>query len=181
MLWLQSAFAVALFQQAYAMLQHLFSSRVAFIFFVLMTGESNHAFSLFQHISKTFNGVKLCGSQFMCENDSLFSLTLMLLRLREGARCRPGWMQNRCLFRQSSEARLSEMHSTKSQGKRVVNHILNQNQESELQIKQTRARQNQNRYQRVVVYNFSIEWLTSNRHRIKINVLTGDRQTDWSI
>ena len=65
---------------------------------------------------------------------------LHLLRLREGTRCRPGWMQNRCLFRQS-EARLSEIRSTKSQGKRAVHRIINQNQESELQIKQ-RARQN---------------------------------------
>ena len=70
-------------------------------------------------------------------------------------------MDAESLFIQTeSEARLSEMHSTKSQGKRVVNRIVNQNQESELQIKQTRARQNQNRYQRVVVYNFSIDWLT---------------------
>ena len=103
---------------------------------------------------------------------------IKVLRLREGTRCRPGWMQNCCLFRLSSEARLSEMHRSKSQGKRVVIRIINQNQESELQIKQTRARQNRNQYQRVVVYNF---WLTSNRHRIKINVLTEDRQTDWSI
>ena len=45
----------------YAMLQHLFPSRVAFIFgrdFVLMTGELNRSFSLFQHIPKAFNGVK---------------------------------------------------------------------------------------------------------------------------
>ena len=71
------------------------------------------------------------------------------------------------------------MHSTKSQGKRVVSRIVNQTQKSELQIKQTRGRQNQIQYQRVVVYNLSIDWLTSNQHRIKINVLTG--QTDWSI
>ena len=59
--WLRSAFAVALIRQPYAMSQHLFPSRVALIFgldFVLMTGESNHSFSLFQHIPKTFNGVK---------------------------------------------------------------------------------------------------------------------------
>ena len=59
--WLGSAFAVALIRQPYAMSQHLFTSRVAFIFgldFVLMTGE-NHSFSLFQHIPKTFNGVKV--------------------------------------------------------------------------------------------------------------------------
>ena len=52
LLWLRSTFAVALFRQTYAMLQHLFPSRVAFIFgwdFVLMTGESNHS----------FNGVKV--------------------------------------------------------------------------------------------------------------------------
>ena len=82
LLWLRSAFAVALFRQPYAMSQHLFPSRVALIFgrdFVLMTGESNHSFTLFQHIPKTFNGVKsgLCGGQFMCENDSSCSLTLM--------------------------------------------------------------------------------------------------------
>ena len=47
--------------QLYAMSQHLFPSRVALIFgrdFALLTGESNHSFSLFQHIPKTFNGVK---------------------------------------------------------------------------------------------------------------------------
>ena len=75
LLWLRSAFNVPLFPQPYATSQHLFPSRVALIFgqdFVLMTGESNHSFSLFQHILKTFNGLKsgLCGGQFMCENDS---------------------------------------------------------------------------------------------------------------
>ena len=53
LLWFWSTFAVALFQQPYAMSQHLFPSRVALIFgrdFVMMTGESNHSFSLFQHI-----------------------------------------------------------------------------------------------------------------------------------
>ena len=53
---------MALFQQPYAMSQHLFSSRVANIFgqdFVLMTGESNNYFSLFQYIPKTFNVVKV--------------------------------------------------------------------------------------------------------------------------
>ena len=47
---LQSAFAVALFGQPYAMSQHLFPSRVAVIFgwdFVLMTADLNHSFSLF--------------------------------------------------------------------------------------------------------------------------------------
>ena len=42
--------------------QHLFPSRVAFIFgqnFVLMTGELNRSFSLFQHTPKSFNGVKV--------------------------------------------------------------------------------------------------------------------------
>ena len=61
MLWLRSAFAVALFRQPYAMSQRLFPSRIAIIFgqdFVLMTGESNHSFSLLQHIPKTFNEVK---------------------------------------------------------------------------------------------------------------------------
>ena len=62
LLRLRSAYAVAFFWQPYAMSQRLFPSRVAFIFgrdFVLMTGESNHSFSLFQHIPKTFNGVKV--------------------------------------------------------------------------------------------------------------------------
>ena len=47
--------------------------------FVMMTGESNHSFSLFQQIPKTFNWVNsgLCGGQFLCENDSSCSLTLM--------------------------------------------------------------------------------------------------------
>ena len=61
LLWLWNSFAVALFPQPYAMSQHLFPSRVAFIFgrdFVL-TGESNHSFSHFQHIPKIFNGVKV--------------------------------------------------------------------------------------------------------------------------
>ena len=61
LLWLQSTFAVALFQQPYAMSQHLFPSRVAFIFgrhFLLMTGVSNHSFSIFHHIRNTFNGIK---------------------------------------------------------------------------------------------------------------------------
>ena len=71
--WSRSAFAVPLFRQPYAMSQHVFPSRVAFIFgrdFVLRRGESNYSFSLFQHIPKTFNGVKsgLCGGQFTCEN-----------------------------------------------------------------------------------------------------------------
>ena len=91
-------------------------------------------------------------------------------------------MDAESLFIQTeSEARLSEIRSTKSQGKRVVNCILNQNQESELQIKQTRARQNQNRYQRVVIYNFSIDWLTSNQHRIKINVLRGTDRLSYTV
>ena len=52
-----------------------FPPRVAFIFvpdFVLMTGETNHSFSLFQHIPKTLTGLKsgLCGGHLMCENDS---------------------------------------------------------------------------------------------------------------
>ena len=50
LLWLRSAFAVALFRQAFAMSQHLFPSKVALSFdrdFVLMTGESNHSFTLF--------------------------------------------------------------------------------------------------------------------------------------
>ena len=61
LLWLQCTFAMALFQQLYAMSQYLFPSRVALIFgqvFVLMTGESNHSFSLFQYIPKTFNWVR---------------------------------------------------------------------------------------------------------------------------
>ena len=48
-------------RQPYTTSQHLYTSRVTFIFgrdFVLMTGESNRSFSLFQHILKTFNGVK---------------------------------------------------------------------------------------------------------------------------
>ena len=47
---LPSAFAVALFEQPYAMSLYLFPSIVAYIFgqaFVLMTGESNHSFNLF--------------------------------------------------------------------------------------------------------------------------------------
>ena len=32
-----------------------------------------------------------------------------------------------------------------------------------------------------VVYYITINWLTINRHRIKINVLTGYRPADWSI
>ena len=60
----------------------IYTSGVVFIFgrdFVLMTGESNDSFSLFQHIPMTFNGVKSglkSGGQFMCENDSSCSLTL---------------------------------------------------------------------------------------------------------
>ena len=94
---------MALFQQTYAMSQHLFQSRVAFIFgrdFVFMTAESNHSFSLFQQIPKTFNGVKsgLCGGQFMCENDSLCSpdtlvsscSTLSQLQPDESWHCCPG-------------------------------------------------------------------------------------------
>ena len=49
LLWLRSTFAVSLFWQPYAMSQHLFPSRPALFFgqdFVLMTGESNHSFSL---------------------------------------------------------------------------------------------------------------------------------------
>ena len=71
LLWLRSTFAVAFFRQPYAMLQHLFPSRVAFIFgqdFVLMTGESNRSFSLFQHAPITFNGVvtKLADQLWFC-------------------------------------------------------------------------------------------------------------------
>ena len=44
---------------------------------------------------------------------------------------------------------------------------------SEMQSRQTRARQNQKQNQRGVEYNFSIDWLTQNRRKIKINVLTG--------
>ena len=43
-------------------LMQFFPSRAALIFgrdFVLMTGQSNHSFSLFRHISKTFNGVEV--------------------------------------------------------------------------------------------------------------------------
>ena len=80
LLWLWIAFAVA-FRQLYAISQHLFPIRVSYIFgqdFLLMTGESNHSFSLFQHIPKAFIAVKsgLYGGQFMCENDSSCSLTL---------------------------------------------------------------------------------------------------------
>ena len=60
--WLQSAFAVALFWHPYSMSQLLFPSRVVFLFgqdFVLVTGESNHSFLLFQLIPKTFNWVKV--------------------------------------------------------------------------------------------------------------------------
>ena len=35
--------------------------------------------------------------------------------------------------------------------------------------------------QRGVVYYFSINRLTKNQHRIKINVLTGNRRADWII
>ena len=74
------------FDKLIAMSQHLFPSRLAFIFgqdFVLMTGESNHSFSLFQHIPKTSNGVKsgLCGGQFMCENDTHVSSCSALSQL----------------------------------------------------------------------------------------------------
>ena len=50
---------MALFQEPQAISKHLFPSRFTFIFgidFVLMTGESNHSFSLIQHILKVFNG-----------------------------------------------------------------------------------------------------------------------------
>ena len=35
--------------------------------------------------------------------------------------------------------------------------------------------------QRGVLYNFTINWLTQNQHRIMNNVLTGDKRTDWNI
>ena len=78
LLWLQSAFAVALTTwcnvTTFISIQSLIFGRD----FVLITEESNHSFSLFQHFPKTINGVKsgLCGGQLMCENDSL---TLMCL------------------------------------------------------------------------------------------------------
>ena len=68
---------------------------VAFIFgqyFVLMTGQSNHSFTLFQHIPKTFNGVKSgLGRQFMCENPHVLSCsTLSQLEPDESCHCCPG-------------------------------------------------------------------------------------------
>ena len=49
----------------------------------------------------------------------------------------------------------------------------NQNQESEFRnYRQGRSRIRINK-QRNVVYNITINWLTLNRHRIKINVLKG--------
>ena len=71
--------------------------------------------------------------------------------------------------------------SYKTTGRRVVN-------KSVIKTKYQNSRKTRQglgrigiRKQRVVVYNISINWLTQNRHRIRINVLTGDRQTDWSI
>ena len=79
LLWLWCTFAVALLQ-LYAMSQHLFPSRVALLFgrdFVLMTGESNHSFSLFQYIPNTFNGVK-SGLWWWPINATWLSRVLML-------------------------------------------------------------------------------------------------------
>ena len=82
-------------RQPHAMSQHLFPSRVAFIFgrhFVLMTGESNHFFSLFQHIPKTFNGVKVTTGQLMCENYSSCSLTLLCVLMLHSFTTRDWWI-----------------------------------------------------------------------------------------
>ena len=88
------------------MSQDLFPSRVALIFgrdFILMTGESNHSFSVFQQIP-TFYGVKsgLCGGQFMSENGLLMlpdtyvcsCATLSQLESDESWYCRPGICQS---------------------------------------------------------------------------------------
>ena len=50
----------------------------------------------------------------------------------------------RCLFKTESVARISEIRSTKSLGKRVVNQNQNQNQLSQLQTRQTGTRQTLN-------------------------------------
>ena len=42
--------------------------------------------------------------------------------IREETRCRPGWMQNCCLFRQSPKPGYQKCEVHKSKGKRVVNH-----------------------------------------------------------
>ena len=62
LLWLRSAFAVALFRQPYAMSQHLFPSELHYIFgrdFVLMTEESSSFLQSFPLTPNTFNGVKV--------------------------------------------------------------------------------------------------------------------------
>ena len=61
-LWLRHAFAMTSFWSLYARSQHLFPSRVAFIFcqyFVLIMGELGHCESLVQHIPMILNRVKV--------------------------------------------------------------------------------------------------------------------------
>ena len=67
-------------------------------------------------------------------------------------------MQNSKFIQTESVARISEIRSTKSLSKSVVNQ--NQNQKSELQTRQTGTRQNQNRKQSGVLYYITINWLT---------------------
>ena len=90
------------FDDLHAASQHLFPSRVAVIFgrdFVLIIGESNHSFSLFQHIPITFNGVKVrtrvansCVKMTPLLPDTRVSSrsTLSQLEPDESWHCRPG-------------------------------------------------------------------------------------------
>ena len=111
LLWLRSAFAVALFRQPHAMSQHLFPSRVAFIFgcyFVLMARKSNHSFNLFQHIPKTYNGVKVRTVwSSSCSPDTHVSScsTLSQLEPDESWHCRPGI----CLSHQGRKKSIDEI------------------------------------------------------------------------
>ena len=83
-------------------------------------------------------------------------------------------MQNTLFIQNKSVARISEIRSTKSLGKRVVNQNQNQNQLSELQTRQTGTRQTRNHKAKgcLVLNHYKLAL-----HRIKINVLTV-RQTD---
>ena len=69
-------------------------------------------------------------------------------------------------------AKISDMQGTWRQAKSSQIQLLHQLPGIRISKLQTRTRQNQNRETRVVLYNITIDMLTKNRHRIKINVLT---------
>ena len=99
-----------------------------------------------------------------------------------GTRCIPGWMEKSLFIqKQSREPGDQKFEVQNGRQKSSRSKYIIRTKNLNFRINRQGLGRIRIGKQRGVLYNFTINWLTQNRHRIMINVLTGDRQKDWSI